>query len=443
MREARAASALDHPERLHDPRDRRDGRWPHVHRHGLLRGETLRDLQTREPLPPARAVSLAAAGRERAGGRARERQSAPRPEAREPLRLQRRRGEDPRLRARQAGRRVAHHGDGNGRRHPGLHGSRAARQRRGRGAERRLELRRRALRDARQPRAVPRRVARGAGLRDRQSPGSRPRELRPDLPPPLVDLVTRMLAKEPQDRPSAARVRQELRALQQVLDAEATLGWDLHGPTAPRPAAVRAKPFRRARRTVPAAVAIGGVLGLALVAALSWQLQRAHTARRSGSEVQAESPATLYARGMNRLGELEDPARRAMRSSCCEPPSSRRPIRRASMPGSRSAAARGNQQQRPQPPTNRRSARLAPPSASTPNRSTGRSRWRGRAPPGATPLRPSPACADWARCIRSPTPPRPRWQRSTSGPGISAEPSRPPCAKQSGSPRRTGTTGTR
>ena len=38
VQEAEAASALDDPHVCTDPRDRRDGGWPCLHRDGLLRG---------------------------------------------------------------------------------------------------------------------------------------------------------------------------------------------------------------------------------------------------------------------------------------------------------------------------------------------------------------------------------------------------------------------
>jgi len=49
------------PEHLHRPRDRRDPRRTALHRHGPLRGETLRDRIARGPLEPTEAARIVAA----------------------------------------------------------------------------------------------------------------------------------------------------------------------------------------------------------------------------------------------------------------------------------------------------------------------------------------------------------------------------------------------
>ena len=130
-----------------------------VHRHGAPRGRDAARAALGRRAARAQGHRLRDPGRPRAGGGAREGDRSPGPEAREPLRDERRPGQDPRLRPRQAdaGRRRGRAADEPAdrrrhrarrrARHARLHGARAGQGKEGRRALGHLLVRRRPLRD--------------------------------------------------------------------------------------------------------------------------------------------------------------------------------------------------------------------------------------------------------------------------------------------------------
>jgi len=97
------------------------------------------------------------------------------------------------------------------------------------------------------------------------------RELRPDVPPALVSLVDRMLAKEPNARPqSASELAPQL---------EATASGSLETPT-----------DRRARSRVPTSALVAGLVVLGVVAVPGYRRLRRPTATRDASLAVAVAP---------------------------------------------------------------------------------------------------------------------------------------------------------
>ena len=169
--EARAAGILNHPNitAVHDIGTNESDGSPYVVQE-LLEGETLRAVLCGRPALAAPRDRLLAPDRPRPRRRAREGDRPPGPEAREHLRHERRPGEDPGLRPREAdARRRAGPGHATSRpqprhrarRHPRdarLHVARAGPGQARRRALRHLLLRRDPLRDARGPPRLPRRL---------------------------------------------------------------------------------------------------------------------------------------------------------------------------------------------------------------------------------------------------------------------------------------------
>jgi serine/threonine-protein kinase len=103
------------------------------------------------------------------------------------------------------------------------------------------------------------------------------RERNPDVPPALADLVERLLAKDPANRPaSAGAAREALAAIEAGMPVPAATRAPLPAPPpAVRPSASLARPTPSVRRRRRRAVGIAaGSLGLALAAGIVWWLTR-------------------------------------------------------------------------------------------------------------------------------------------------------------------------
>ncbi len=264
--EAKAAGILNHPNitAVYDIGSHEGA--PYVVSE-LLEGETLRAVLAGGRVSPRKAIDYATADGPRTGGRAREGDRPPGPEAREPLRHEGRPVEDPRLRPREAD---AHRGgrgredepadgDGGNRarsrpRNDRLHGARAGARTASRRPKRHLLLRRDPLRDALGPARVSRRLRRGHDVGD--PPGGSARPLG-DQPEPLAGPRADRPAL-PREEPRAAvslRSRSRVRP-RVVVGALRTRGAARSGKTR----AVEARGPRRSSRCRPRGRRRGGLL---------------------------------------------------------------------------------------------------------------------------------------------------------------------------------------
>jgi len=125
-------------------------------------------------------------------------------------------------------------------------------------------------------------------------------EVAPNVPVAVGALVTRCLAKRPEDRPATAR---------EIVDALAAAISGDHGPRADRrsaaPGAAQTAPRGEARRWTSRKLVLGAATVAALVvggAGVAWMTRRAPNAGAKPAAVSPESPATdAYLRGKVRV----------------------------------------------------------------------------------------------------------------------------------------------